>query len=99
MKRYKIELPNDYSSEADDAALQAAYPNLKGEELGATALQDILSNFQPYEVEQVTDYGLIIRTRVSLPPNLPRWAWISEDKYPDDSAATDWVQVNPLMSR
>lgn len=94
MKRYKIDLPNDYGSEEDDRAMQEAYPGLEGDELGGTALQDILLSWEgEYEVEQTTDFGVIIRSTTPPPDDLPCWAWVSEDKYPDDPENTEWVKV------
>lgn len=93
MKRYKIDLPNDYGSEADDKALQADFPGLEGDDLTQAAFDEIHELWPRLKMESATDFGGIFRSATPPPDTLPCWAWVSEDKYPDDPENTEWIKV------
>lgn len=84
MKRYEIALPNDYNSEDDEKALEAAFPDLQGDELTEAAFDKIHELWPGLEMIRVTDFGGVFDSATPPPDTLPRWAWVTE-LHPGDN--------------
>lgn len=78
MSTYRITLPHDYNSEADNAALECQFPGLAGEELDDAAFEEISRLWPGLKMVRPIDFGGIFESATPPPADLPRWAWVEE---------------------